>query len=337
MEKEISDIYKEAEAGITKNWNSYMEESASVLVEYQKAYDDAKKSGDKDLIKTTGKKLAEMKREQTLMNDSYKEMVEVTTEQIANVNQTALAYANDQIPSVYAKNYAQVGDDLADFDVTFQGMHGGESIRKIVNEDVVKNLITEGDIQLPQKKLNIPKDMRWNTKQINSSVLQGILQGESMDKIAARLFPIVGNNKNAAIRNARTLVTGAENQGRQDSYERLSEEGLVMKKVWIATPDDRTREWHLDMDGQEVDIDSPFVDGIGNKLKYPGDPTAAPETVYNCRCSIKTHVIGFRRADGSISKIDFEREESKHDRAISTEQRQRAKNYGKNSRGKNNR
>lgn len=321
MEKKISDIYKEAESGITKTWNAYMKESESVLAEYQKAYDEAKKLGDKELMKSTGKTLQQAKKEQTLYNNSYKEMIESTTKQIANANQTALAYANGQIPSVYAKNFAQVGEDLKSIQPIYKGNISG--IRKIVNEDVVKRMITEGDIKLPPKKLSIPKDMRWNTKKLNSSVLQGILQGESMDKIAKRILPIVDNNASASIRNARTMVTGAENRGRQDSYERLEEEGFIMKKVWIATPDDRTRESHLVMDGQEVDIDEPFEDGDGNELMYPADPTAEPETVYNCRCSMRTHIVGFRKPDGDISKIDFEREESVHDRAIAEEKGKR--------------
>ena len=62
----------------------------------------------------------------------------------------------------------------------------------------------------------------------------------------------------------------------------------------IATEDSRTREWHLVMDGQEVDVDEPFVDGNGNEIMYPAEPDAAPETVYNCRCSMRIHYLGMR-------------------------------------------
>ena len=322
MERKLSDIYKKSAKGIAKKWDEYMKESEAELSPLQRAYDEAKKSGDRDLIRETGKKLSAAKKEQTLYNTHYKDMLEETTRQLANVNQTALAYVNGEVPSVYAKNYAQVGEDLKGIDVKFQKVTGNESIHKIVNEDVVKNMITEGDIKLPnlQKRLSIPKDQRWNTKQINSSVLQGILQGEPMDKIAKRLEPIMNRNENAAIRNARTIVTGAENRGRTDSYRRLEKAGVVMQRVWIATGDSRTRDAHLFMDGQKVDVDEPFTDGDGNKLDYPGDPEAPAETVYNCRCSTKSEPIGFRRADGSISYIDYEEEdESLHEKQIQKE------------------
>lgn len=328
MEKEISDIYKKSAKDIYKKWDSFMKEADSAVSEYQKAYDEAKKLGDKELIKSTGRKLSEVKRQKTLQSDQYKEMLDRTTREMARVNQTALAYTNGQVPSVYAKNYAQIGEDLKKIEPQFKGATD-KSIKSIINEDVIKKRITDGTIETPfmksQKFLNIPKDMRWNTKQINSSVLQGILQGESMDKIAQRLLPVMHNNESASIRNARTIVTGAENAGRLDSYKRLEEEGVIMKKVWIATGDDRTRESHLVMDGQEVDVDEPFIDGDGNELDHPADPSAPAETVYNCRCSMRTHIVGFRRADGSIVEVDYEDEqgESAHEQSIREEQERR--------------
>ena len=79
------------------------------------------------------------------------------------------------------------------------------------------------------------------------------------------------------------------------------------------------------MDGQEVDPDDVFVDGNGNKLEYPGDPSADPSTVYNCRCSMKTHIIGFRKADGRIEEIedDGEKTQSSHEKEIEREKKVR--------------
>ena len=175
----------------------------------------------------------------------------------------------------------------------------------------MRQRIKEGDIQMPKKKISVPEDKRWNTKYINSQVTQGIVQGESMDKIADRIFPeimaksdtdgktskqmaeLLNRNRQAAIRNARTLVNGVENKGRQDRYNDLERKGCVIKKIWIATEDNRTREWHADMDGQEVDNDEMFIDGNGNELEYPGDPNAEPETVYNCRCTMRAEIRAY--------------------------------------------
>lgn len=303
LEKDIISTYKKAEKEITEKWNSFMEGG-------KKKLDDLLKSGDQTAYQKALKNY-------TLGNKYYDAMVKETTRQLANANKTAIAYANDSIPEIYATNYNQVSELVKQN----KGLNVSFST---TNKEAVKRLISDKELDLLPKRLDIPKDMRWNTRQINSSVLQGIIQGESMGKIAKRLYPIMNKNKNAAIRNARTMVTGVENLGRLDSYKALEDEGVVMKKVWIATTDDRTREWHLDMDGQEVDLDEPFIDGNGNEIDYPGDPSAEPETVYNCRCSMYTRIAGFRREDGSISKVDYNRQEDEHDKAIGEEKERRS-------------
>lgn len=252
-------------------------------------------------------------RNMTLQNQYYKDMVDSVTTEIALVNQTAVAYMNGQMPSIYRVNFNHGKEAAKSVGASF-------SVR---NEETIARMIKDNKIKLPKKKVKIPKDKRWNTKQLNSAVLQGILQGESMTDISKRILPIVDRNKIAAIRNARTMVTGAENRGRMDSYEQMEEDGLIVKKVWIATADGRTREWHLSMDGQEVGIDEDFVDGEGNKLLYPGDPNADASTVYNCRCSMTIHITGVRRKDGSIQELDYMPYSDLHESQIEAEKRKR--------------
>lgn len=189
----------------------------------------------------------------------------------------------------------------------------------LVDEKTVKRLVDDGDIELPYKDLDKIKDKRWNTKQMSSKLLQGILNGDPVDKIAQSLIGIVSNNEAAAMRNARTMITGAENRGRLDSYNELDEQGVIQKKVWIATPDDRTRESHLEIDGEEMDIGDKFTNG----LDFPGDPSGDPSEVYNCRCTMVDRIVGFRRADGTISYIDAERDSTTHDRQIDEERERR--------------
>lgn len=182
----------------------------------------------------------------------------------------------------------------------------------IINENVVRRLRREGKIELPKKKVDIPKDMRWNEKQMTSKVLRGIENGDSVQKIAKSLEDVIGNNSNSAIRNARTMVTSAENHGRLDSYKELSKHGVVMKKEWEATPDDRTRPSHVDLDGEEQDIDKPFSNGC----QFPGDGKGPAEEVWMCRCAMGSHIIGFKRSDGSISKVWYDRDTTLHDKQM---------------------
>lgn len=288
MEKHIEQIYKQAQGELTEKWQAYMRRGKERLATLYNAYLSAPPDKKQEYLQ----KYQQALQNYTLKNKWYRDMVDETTLRLAKTNEIAAKYINGQIPAVYATNFNFIDEDALATGIKWT----------LRDEYTVRNLIRD---TVPDREVNYPKDMLWNKKQINSNVLQGILQGESIDKIARRLYPIVGRNKTAAIRTARTMVTGAENRGRLDRYHDYEDKGVVMSKVWLATPDGRTRDWHLSMDGQEVPVNEYFIDGLGNELEYPGDNGAPPETVYNCRCSMKSHIMGIRQSDGSVKKITY--------------------------------
>lgn len=307
MEAHLRQIYQQSQAELTAKWNEYMERGQNRLDDLYAAYISAPA----DLKAEALQRYQDAMQNYTLRNRWYREMVADTTYRLAHVNEIAIAYVNGEIPSIYVANYNPVDPDAL-------LVRSSWTIR---SEHTVRNLIRDS---LPEKKLNYAKDMAWNTRQINSAVLQGIIQGESITKMSKRLLPIVDNNEKAAVRTARTLVTGAENRGRLDRYQEYEDEGIVTHKVWIATPDNRVRDWHLSMDGQEVDINEPFIDGHGEELDYPGDPSGSPKTVYNCRCSMRNQIIGVRGSNGKITPISRYRDGSSlHDRQIAAERARR--------------
>ena len=282
IEKRLSAIYSRAEKEIGKRWKEYLAESQAEIDELQKAYELAKKGGDAKEIKKAGIALSRAKKDRTLMDGRFKALTETTAAQLANVNKTAIAYINGELPEVYSINYNALEPSV-------DGV-GGYSFA-LVDADTVKNLATTDKSLLPFKELDEKKDIRWNVKKLNAEVLQGILQGEPMDKIAVRLSKVADMNETAAIRNARTMVTGAENKGRQDSYARATSDGIILQKEWIATNDNRTRHSHAVLDGAIVDQDKKFDNG----LMYPGDPSGRPEETWNCRCTVAAKVNGFNK------------------------------------------
>ena len=282
MEKRLSAIYSRAEKEIGERWKEYLVESQTEVDKLQKAYETAKKSGDSKEIRKAGITLSRAKKDRTLMDSRFKALTETTAAQLANVNKTAIAYINGEMPEVYSINYNALEPSV-------DGV-GGYSFA-IVDADTVKNLATTDKSLLPFKELDEKKDIRWNIKKMNAEVLQGILQGEPMDKIAGRLSKVADMNETAAIRNARTMVTGAENKGRQDSYARAEADGIILERTWLATNDSRTRHSHAVLDGETKPIDTPFSNG----LMYPGDPNGRPEEVWNCRCALAAVVKGFKK------------------------------------------
>ena len=132
----------------------------------------------------------------------------------------------------------------------------------------------------------------WNARRIRNELTAGIIQGESMGKIANRFYSVMGSNRKAAVRNARTAVTSAQNGGRMDAMRRAMEQGYSAKKQWVSTMDERTRLSHILLGGETVDANKPFSNG----LMYPGDPDGDPSEVYNCRCTMVDADDRFRTA-----------------------------------------
>lgn len=275
MERHLRGIYSRAEKELGEAWKAYMEKADAELERLGKAYSDAKETGDKTLIREAGKKLAAEKQKQTIYNTRYQALTKDLAESISKVNQTAAAYINGQLPQIYAVNYNEVAK-VANKAVTAR--FAGRTSFELVDAATIKRLSTVEENLLPFRKINGKKDVRWNVAKINAEVTQGILQGESIPNISKRLSNVLDMDKTSAIRNARTTVTSAENKGRIDMMHYAAEKGVIMKKGWSAANDDRTRSSHAALDGDFVEMDEPFSNG----LMYPGDPDGEPEEVYNC-------------------------------------------------------
>ena len=151
----------------------------------------------------------------------------------------------------------------------------------LYDRQTVERLIRDDPDLLPKANVDVPKDKRWNRQKLNSAITQGVLQGDSIPHIADRLQSVTDMDRRAAIRNARTMTTSAENGGRQDSYTRAESMGIKMKKQWMATLDSTTRDSHAIADGQIVGTKDTFHLMHG-ELEYPGDPAGPPSEVYNC-------------------------------------------------------
>ena len=276
MEKRLSAIYSEAQKDIQKKADEY--------------FDKFKKSdGEKrELVKQgklTDKEYKQWRQNKIMYGKRFTAMKEDIARRLLNVNQTATAYINGELPEVYALNYNAL-------EKAVDGV-GGYSFT-LTDADTVRHLATTDKSLLPFRELDPAKDIPWNMKKINSQVLQGIVQGESIPKISKRIMNVQEMNKDAAIRSARTIVTGAENKGRMDSYQRAQDDGIILEKEWLAAIDKRTRDWHRDLNGVTKPIDEPFHNDFGD-IMFPGDPSADGANVYNCRCTLISKVKGFKK------------------------------------------
>lgn len=237
-------------------------------------------------------------REKTMLqNELYKQTVKSLTDILVNTDIVAMALVNDELPLIIAESYnffQSLGWAAAD--------EAGLSVGtfQIYNAESVQAIIKKNPDLLPV--VDIPKDKQWNKDRINREITQSIIHGDSIPEIADRLQAVTNMDENAAIRNARTAMTGAENLGRNESFKSLKKKGIPAKFQWSATHDDRTRDTHILLDGTYQNDDGYFGEGIlVTLIEYPGDPAGDPEEVYNCRCRASLRLNGIDHSqDGDL-------------------------------------
>ena len=89
-----------------------------------------------------------------------------------------------------------------------------------------------------------------------------------------------------AQRIARTEIHNSHNTAVMDSYQELG----VEYTMWISAGDDgRTRDSHLEVDGEIIPVGGTYING----LKFPGDTDGPIEEWINCRCSNAPYVIPY--------------------------------------------
>lgn len=216
----------------------------------------------------------------------FAELRDKMAERYTAANKTAVAYINDQTPSIYSLNRNYMA-------YTIEQVHGNVGFT-LFGESTVRRLIVDQPDLMPNYPQNLAVrrgiDLDWGKKQITASITSSILQGKNLKRMADDLQRRIQTmNRNSAIRTARTACTTAQNAGRQDSFEAAAQMGIRVRKRWIATKDNRTRHDHGAADGQIVDYDKPFIVG-GYSMMYPGDGEhgAPGRLIYNCRCTMRT-------------------------------------------------
>ena len=296
--------YRETERIIAALEYRLNKEYAKAIKEVQEKLDDYlerfKKKDDtwrawvndvKDDKKEYKKRLAEYQKWRTgqiAVGKRWREMRQSLAEDYTHTNEIARSIALEHMPDVYALNH-NYG--------TFEVEKGSrlDTSYTLYDRSTVEYLLRDNPELLPHPGKDLTKriynalDVRWNRQQIQAVMLQSLLQGESIPQIATRLSKEVGEkNRKAAIRDARTMATGAQNAGRIDSYRRAEAMGIKMRQQWLAAHDGRTRHSHRMVDYEIRAVGEMFSNGC----RFPGDPSAPPAESYNCRCALRGLVDG---------------------------------------------
>lgn len=126
-----------------------------------------------------------------------------------------------------------------------------------------------------------------NATVINSKfekTIAGIIVGGVGVKILKdTIKKIKDKQKNGMRITATNEVTRNENLAIQVVGYKYQSKDKSIKKRWVTMHDNRVRDSHRAIDGETVDVDKPFSNG----LMYPGDGSGNPSDYINCRCRIE--------------------------------------------------
>lgn len=267
----LADEYKQAEKELKKKTDQYFAKFKEQDEQKRKLVQEGKLSQQEYI---------EWRRNKMLYGETMRQNTERMAEYLANVDQRAADIINGQLAGVYATNY-----NFASYTVESKNVGASFTLH---DDRSVARLARDNPRLLPKVDPDKVKGQAWSRRKINNVITQGILQGKAIPDIAKGLSKVVGMEWNSAVRNARTAMTGAENAGRLGSYQDAKNMGIKLRKQWMATLDERTRESHAAIDGEIVDIDKEFSNG----LMYPADPDGEPAEVYNCRCTMVADLEG---------------------------------------------
>lgn len=267
---------------------------------YAEASEEAINQLEKILVKLETDLTPEQRILELRKKEKLEKLIEKMTNNIEIANKEAVNMINDELVQTYINNQ-QYGAYLVEHNSGFKVDW------TLYNKQTIKEILTGKTNPFFELALDEFKDQDIIRRALTRELLQGILLGESIPKIAERIQNIAEKNLNDSVRIARTETTKAENAGRLDSFKQAEKQGLKIKKVWSSTIDNRTRMSHAKLNGEERDLEEEFSNGC----MYPGKGGTASEVV-NCRCSMTTEFVGLEKGakekqlDVKLKKMSFE-------------------------------
>lgn len=281
---------KALENKIKREYSKAVKEAKKKLDDYLKKFEKEDSDMQKKLLngQMTKERYFSWRTEKLMATNEWQFTIDNLNNSFENAREIAAQMMTDHVKDIYALSH-----NYAEYEIE-KGLMASLSFN-LYDSETVSRLMIDNPKMLPNPGKKVAEDIkagkvkRWNNKHIQSSMLQGILQGESLSMIAKRVSEAVGGmDERVAIRNARTMTTTAESAGRVDRYKKVQEMGIEMEQMWIATLDLHTRSSHRHLDGERVPVGQKFSNG----LEYPGDLNGSPEEVYNCRCTIGAVIPG---------------------------------------------
>lgn len=203
--------------------------------------------------------------------------------------------------------------------VMFDGVRAGRNPRSIALDivgriDPTSSNRVGGIVGLTTNQERWVARTRIDLQELSENYFNRKLRDRRFDRIVARAImdgkplpsdtieKLVTRYKSNALRYrgetiARTEAIQALNKSQHEAFQQAVDMGATsssaVQRVWDSAGNDgRTRDTHLQMDGQTVGMDEPFRFPGGSLAMFPGDTSlgAPAEETINCRCRVRLKV-----------------------------------------------
>ena len=169
------------------------------------------------------------------------------------------------------------------------GEAAGRTIRGVLKDETINEIL-----QTPHSGLKLNRRLQRRRAdvidRIQETLTQGMRDGERYRSMATRLKTELEDDMVKASRIVRTEGKRVQTLGSKQALDHASSQGVVMKKKWVSSKDERVRDKHAEMDGQVVEYDDDFVAPDGDRGWGPG-LFSEPHNSINCRCIYVVEVV----------------------------------------------
>lgn len=180
--------------------------------------------------------------------------------------------------NAYLKNCYTTGFTGTLYDLAGQGV---PFVFPIDQKKVTKAMVHDTKLSKPLYN-RLGEDVNLLKKRVADNISRGIATADSYVNIARNIANGTKVSINNTMRIARTEGHRIQCAAAYDVQHEAQDAGADIVKQWDATLDGHTRETHAMCDGEIVELDETFSNG----LEYPGDPAGDAEEVINCRCAL---------------------------------------------------
>ena len=228
--------------------------------------------------------------------------------------QTALKEElEDFLRVLHTNNYALINDYLKDcytnshigtlFDMQGQGV---PLMIALDQEQMISAITLNSKLSAP-----LYNHLGYNLEVLKVDVMReisrGVAQSLSYEEMARNLKNTTEVDFNKCLRITKTEGHRVQCESAYNVQVKAKAKGANIMKQWDSTLDSRTRPSHQMVDGELVDVEEPFSNG----LMYPGDPDGMAKEVVNCRCALLERAK-WALTDEEFTKMNGETNELQH-------------------------